>query len=154
MCHTNFVVNEETGSFSEVVRHAVSQLFKTRRRFLKAAVYSVYIVLFLRRFHVAIRYFAKALQKTVKVQLNFYHQLWQLTKDVTDKLKTSPKSMLSTFRICTEYYIKAIFAIFGLLETTEGGKVPQLPSKKKIMYFLLKKFIYAITLSYNFFVMT
>ena len=68
LCHTNFIVNEETGSFSEVVRHAVSQLFKTRRRFLKVAIYSVYIVLFLRRFHVAVRYFAKALQRALKVQ--------------------------------------------------------------------------------------
>ena len=71
LCNSSFIVNEETGSFSEVVRHALSQLFKTRRRVFKAAVYSVYIILFLRRFHLAVRYFAKALHKSMKKQMNF-----------------------------------------------------------------------------------
>ena len=77
-----------------------------------------------------------------------------MTKDFTDKLMAAPKSIFGVLKVCLQYYFKIVLAVFGLLEVTEKGELPQVPGKKKVVYFLFKKLINAITLSYNFFVMT
>ena len=154
LCNSSFIVNEETGSFSEVLRYALSQLFKTRRRLFKAAVYSVYIILFLRRFHLAVRYFAKALHKSMQKQMNLVLLLYGLTKDFSEKLLHEPRSIFGLLKVCLQYHFKVVLAVFGLLKSTERGKIPQIPGKKEVVYFLFKKIINIITLSYNFFVMT
>lgn len=70
------------------------------------------------------------------------------------QLQVSPKNILGSFRICIGYYVKVLFAVLGLLESTDTSKVPQLPSKGKVLKIMFGKFMKAVALSYNFFVMT
>ena len=61
------------GSLSEVVKHAATQLMSNKRRIFKAAIYSIYIYLFVKRFFSVLKYFAKTMMGVASKQIAFMH---------------------------------------------------------------------------------
>lgn len=57
LCHSDFEIREQIGNLWDIMKNTVKYMFKDSKRFLKVAIYSVYMYLFFKRFVHIINFF-------------------------------------------------------------------------------------------------
>lgn len=66
LCHSDFEIREEIGSLWDIMKNTVKYMFKDSKRFLKVAIYSVYMYLFFKRFVHIVNFFKEIAVQSLK----------------------------------------------------------------------------------------
>ena len=142
-----------------MIRHAASQLMQNKKKLFKAAIYTIYIFLFAKRFLSVLMYFSRVVRKLASKQVSFIRALWEETITFIRKFfdlnsATSGPSNKSAFKILLTHLYKIMGLAIGLMKAQSST------TKKKsgrVLYHTLgRMFSYAISLlafAYNSFIL-
>lgn len=104
------------GSFKEVFKHAVTQIFQNKRRLFKAAIYSIYIYLFIKRFFSVLKYFKGITMGLASKHVTFMRSLWQETITFIQKLfDLNPAANASSNKSILKIIFTHLYRIAGLI---------------------------------------
>lgn len=149
LCHSEFDIREQYGSFMEIVKSSFKYLFSNYKRMLKFAIYSVYMFLFFKRFLYVVRYFKD-------LGLTFLKGYFSLIKKILKFLLMAPntglQSLISSFDGGVFKSMTEISSKFKSFFDRKESKTP--PRKMKTLLLqLFGKLFRLIALLYNAFIL-
>jgi hypothetical protein len=106
LCHSEFDVREQYGSFWEIARSSAKYLFTNYKRMFKFAIYSVYMFLFFKRFVYVVRYFSEL---GVMCMKGYFALIKRILKFLLMAPKTGLQSLISTMDIGVMGSLAAMF---------------------------------------------
>lgn len=65
LCQTPFVIKEEFGSLTDMLKQVVSYIITSKKRLLKVVIYAIYLYLFVKRFAFVLKYFRNYIKEII-----------------------------------------------------------------------------------------
>lgn len=115
LCHSEFNIREQYGSFWEIAKSSAHYLFANYKRMFKFAIYSVYIFLFFKRFVYVLRYFGELGASCMKAYFSFI-------KRVLKFMLMAPKTGLQSLIARDFSWMVAKFNNLSSLFTSQQNK--------------------------------
>ena len=146
------------GSFKEVVKHAATQIFQNKRRIFKAAIYSIYIYLFVKRFFSVLKYFKGIAISLASKQATFMRSLWQETVTFIRKLfgfnpGAHASGGKSVFKIIFTHLYRITGLILGLLTVKDRPtQAKARSSTRMVLKLAFHHFLSVLAFLYNSFI--
>jgi hypothetical protein len=149
LCHAEFDIREQYGTFWEIARSSFKYLFTNYTRMFKFAIYSVYMFLFAKRFLYVVRYFSDL---GVALLKGYFGLIKKILKFLLMAPNTGLQSIISSIDLGVLGSITAIFSkLKGFFDRTESKSPP--PKMKTALFLLLGKLFRLIALLYNAFIL-